>query len=74
MHRRRLLILLLPLLLLAWLLVACDGLHGQLDDRTIQGNVSKVGPAAALLVNRLADLANQSGGTDNCTIVAVRCY
>src|SRR5439155_1436622 len=57
-----------------WMLVACDGLHGQVDDRMIQSNVSKVGPAAALLVNRLADLANQSGGADNCTIVAVRCY
>ena len=57
-----------------WLLVACDGLHGQVDDRTIQETVSKAPPMAALLANRLVDLANQSGGVDNCTIVAVRCY
>ena len=24
--------------------------------------------------NRLVDLADQSGGADNCTVVAVRCY
>jgi protein phosphatase len=57
-----------------WMLVACDGLHGQVDDRTIQATVSKAPPSAALLANRLVDLADQSGGADNCTVVAVRCY
>jgi protein phosphatase len=57
-----------------WLLVACDGLHGQVDDRTIQATVSKAPPSAALLASRLVDLADQSGGADNCTVVAVRCY
>jgi protein phosphatase len=57
-----------------WLLVACDGLHGQVDDRTIWATVSKAPPSAALLAGRLVDLADQSGGVDNCTVVAVRCY
>ena len=57
-----------------WLLVACDGLHGQVDDRALQKIVSKAPPSAALLANRLVDLADQSGGLDNCTVVAVRCY
>jgi protein phosphatase len=57
-----------------WLLVACDGLHGQVDDRTLQATVSKAPPSAALLANRLVDLADQSGGADNCTVVAVKCY
>jgi protein phosphatase len=57
-----------------WLLVACDGLHGQVDDRTIQAAVSRAPPSAALLADRLVGLANQSGGADNCTVVAVRCY
>jgi protein phosphatase len=57
-----------------WLLVTCDGLHGQVDDRTIQATVSKAPPSAALLAGRLVDLADQSGGADNCTVVAVRCY
>jgi PPM family protein phosphatase len=57
-----------------WLIVSCDGLHGQVDDRTIQMTVSRAPPAAALLAGRLVDLADQSGGVDNCTVVAIRCY
>jgi serine/threonine protein phosphatase PrpC len=57
-----------------WLLVACDGLHGQVDSQIIQATLSRAPPSAALLANRLVDLADQSGGADNCTVVAVRCY
>jgi protein phosphatase len=57
-----------------WLLVACDGLHGQIDDRTIQATVSKAPISAPLMAARLVTLADQSGGADNCTVVAVRCY
>jgi protein phosphatase len=57
-----------------WLLVACDGLHGQVDARTIQAAVSQAPLSATLLANHLVDLADQSGGADNCTVVAVRCY
>ena len=57
-----------------WLLVACDGLHGQVDDRTIQATLSKAPLSAPLLAGRLVDLADQSGGADKCTVVAVRCY
>lgn len=57
-----------------WLLIACDGLHSQVDDRTVQTIVSKAPPSAALLANRLVDLADKAGGVDNCTVVAVRCY
>jgi protein phosphatase len=57
-----------------WLLVACDGLHGQVDDRAIQATLNRAPPSAALLSGRLVDLADQSGGVDNCTVVAVRCY
>jgi len=57
-----------------WLLVACDGLHGQVEDHIIQAAVTKAPPSATLLANRLMDMANQSGGADNCTVVAVRCY
>jgi serine/threonine protein phosphatase PrpC len=57
-----------------WLVVACDGLHGQVDDKTIQATLAKAPYSAPLLANRLVDLADQSGGVDNCTVVAVRCY
>lgn len=57
-----------------WLVVACDGLHGQLDDRVIQATVNKSPISAALMANRLVDMADEAGGADNCTVVAVRCY
>jgi protein phosphatase len=57
-----------------WLLIACDGLHSQVDDRTVEAIVSKAPPSAAMLANRLVDLADKAGGADNCTVVAVRCY
>src|SRR5262249_34586589 len=57
-----------------WLLVTCDGLHGQVDDRTIETTVARAPFSAGLLANRLVELANQAGGTDNCTAVAVRCW
>jgi serine/threonine protein phosphatase PrpC len=31
-------------------------------------------PLAAYLAKRLVDLANEGGGTDNCTVVAAYCY
>ncbi|MBI3411875.1 MAG: protein phosphatase 2C domain-containing protein [Planctomycetes bacterium] len=57
-----------------WLLVTCDGLHGQVDDHTIQETLRRAPPSAFLVANRLVDLADQSGGIDNCTVVAVRCW
>jgi protein phosphatase len=57
-----------------WLLVACDGLHGQVGESTIETAVRKAPPSAALLADQLVHMADQSGGADNCTVVAVRCY
>ncbi len=57
-----------------WLVVACDGLHTHVDDRTIEAAVSKAAFAAAPLADQLVDLANQRGGTDNCTVVVAYCY
>jgi protein phosphatase len=57
-----------------WLLVACDGLHTHVDDRTIQDAVTKAAFAAAPLADQLVDLANWRGGSDNCTVVVAYCY
>ena len=57
-----------------WLLVACDGLHSQVDHEVIQTTLKKAPPSAYLVASRLVELADQAGGTDNCTVVAVRCY
>jgi protein phosphatase len=56
-----------------WLLVACDGLQAYLDARAIQEEVAKAPPSAARLAQQLVDLADQRGGSDNCTVVAIRC-
>jgi protein phosphatase len=57
-----------------WLLVACDGLHAHVDGPLLEEEVRKSAPSAAHLANRLVDLANEKGGSDNCTVVAVRGY
>ncbi len=56
-----------------WLLAACDGLEAHLDRRTLQEEVTQAGPSAARLADRLVELADQRGGSDNCTVVAARC-
>jgi serine/threonine protein phosphatase PrpC len=50
-------------------LLCSDGLHGYLDDREI-ASVMQLGPEIATA--RLIELANQRGGRDNITSVAVR--
>ncbi len=42
-----------------WFLVACDGLHGQVDDVALQTTLAKAPSSAALLAKRLVDTANQ---------------
>jgi protein phosphatase len=56
-----------------WLLVACDGLHTHVDDKMIQDAINQA-TSAAQLANQLVNLANQNGGSDNTTVVAIRCY
>jgi protein phosphatase len=57
-----------------WVIVACDGLHTHVNAGQLQESICRAAPAAAALAQQLVDLANQGGGTDNCTVVAVRCY
>jgi protein phosphatase len=56
-----------------WLVVACDGLHAHLDAATLQEETAKAPPSAAALAQHLVDRADQLGGSDNCTVIAVRC-
>jgi protein phosphatase len=57
-----------------WLIVACDGLHAHVDARKLAEVLQAAPSAAALVAHHLVDLANFHGGTDNCTVVALRCY
>src|SRR5205823_3963575 len=57
-----------------WLLVACDGLSAHVGADTLQTVARQAAPSAAYLAKRLVELANEGGGTDNCTVVAAWCY
>lgn len=57
-----------------WLVVTSDGLHAHVEGEELQQAVTRAEPSAARLAAALVDLANQKGGSDNCTVVAVRCY
>ncbi len=57
-----------------WLLVACDGLHAHVGNKKLQDIFHSAPASAILLTHYLIDLVNYRGGSDNCTIVNVRCY
>ncbi len=57
-----------------WLIVACDGLHAHVDATHLQQELTRAAAAPACYVaQRLVDLANEGGGSDNCTVVALHC-
>jgi PPM family protein phosphatase len=57
-----------------WVIVACDGLTAHVADAALQETARASVPSAGYLARRLVDLANEGGGTDNCTVVAAYCY
>ena len=57
-----------------WLLVACDGLAAHVDEAALTAALASATPSACVLAQHLVDLANEGGGSDNCTVVAVRCW
>jgi len=56
-----------------WLVFACDGLHAHVDAFDLQEELGKATCTGGGLAQHLVDLANQRGGSDNCTVVTVRC-
>lgn len=56
-----------------WLLVATDGLTAHVEDAVLQGLINRAS-SAPRLANQLVETANARGGSDNCTVVVVRCY
>jgi serine/threonine protein phosphatase PrpC len=57
-----------------WLIVACDGLHAHVDAALLEKTVREAVPSATQLAHQLVSMTDQRGGSDNCTVVAVRCY
>jgi protein phosphatase len=55
-----------------WLLVVCDGLYTHVDAQAAEQQIARAAPSAAHVAHALVELANQGGGTDNCTVIAVR--
>jgi PPM family protein phosphatase len=55
-----------------WLVLACDGLHAHVDAPDLQSEITD-SPSASHLANQLVDMANDDGGSDNCTVVAAYC-
>jgi protein phosphatase len=57
-----------------WLVIASDGLQAHVPDEKLAEALLEAGPSASTLAARLVELANEGGGSDNCTVVAVRCF
>ena len=54
-----------------WLLVASDGLHAHLDEAALLAAVLQAKNSAGL-AQHLVSLADEAGGSDNCTVSALR--
>jgi protein phosphatase len=57
-----------------WLIVTSDGLHADVGVEELRQALAQADPSAPRLAAALVDLAGRNGGSDNCTVVAVRCY
>jgi protein phosphatase len=53
------------------LVLACDGLHADVDERRLQLEMARPSASAAEFARKLVDLANDKGGSDNCTVITV---
>jgi serine/threonine protein phosphatase PrpC len=54
-----------------WLLAASDGLHAHVNPKEMQDALRQT-PSALVLAHYLVRLAEEGGGTDNCTVAAIR--
>jgi protein phosphatase len=57
-----------------WLVVACDGLHAHVNAQALSEALGAAPCAATLTAHYLVELTDHLGGSDNCTVVAIRCY
>ena len=57
-----------------WLIAASDGLHAHLDDKALEAEFARPAPSAAARARQLCEAADRQGGSDNCTVLCVRCW
>lgn len=55
-----------------WLILCSDGLTNHVDDATLAEMIQRA-DSAEMCARRLVNLANAYGGSDNTTVIAVRC-
>jgi len=56
-----------------WLIAASDGLHAHVHPTELRDAVNQ-SRSATVLAHHLVRLADQGGGTDNCTVAAIRMW
>jgi protein phosphatase len=56
-----------------WLIACSDGLTAHVEDQVICQAINEGRQSPFALASRLITLADQRGGSDNCTVVAVSC-
>jgi PPM family protein phosphatase len=56
-----------------WLLIACDGLTADMEVEDVESMINNGGPAREV-ARKLVELAEERGGSDNCTVIAACCY
>ena len=56
-----------------WLIAATDGLHAHLEDADLLAEAARPASSAAERARRLTALADERGGSDNCTVLCVYC-
>jgi protein phosphatase len=57
-----------------WLVVACDGLHAHVEANDLEAMLAASPASASVFAEQLVEEVNRRGGSDNVTVVAVRCY
>jgi protein phosphatase len=55
------------------IVVCCDGLTAHVDDAKLADTVASWKRSPAALAARLVDMANEGGGSDNCTVAVLFC-
>jgi protein phosphatase len=57
-----------------WLIIACDGLHAHVELPLLEKTARECPASATVLAHKLVQMANERGGSDNCTVIAIHCY
>jgi protein phosphatase len=57
-----------------WLLLACDGLHTEVEDKVLEETIRRSPASGVQLAEQLVALADRHGGSDNTSVIAAYCF